>query len=245
MERLSPKAVIFDLGSTLIEYEKVPWPELGRHCNASGWRFLKEQGLEIPDEEPFNQAFEATKAAYRRIAEETMQEWTVPQVAREFFAKLGLQDSDGLERAFFEAYYQPVAKQIFVFDDALETLKRVRERFGMIGLVSNTIFPEETHRRELKRFGIEPLLDFAVFSSTFKLRKPHPDIFYKAANLAGVAPSECVYVGDRFREDVEGPAAIGMNAVLKVLSGREYPEDMPKWVRKIKTLSELEQHLDI
>jgi len=36
MIRIEPKAVIFDLGSTLIEYEGIPWPNLGRECDSAG-----------------------------------------------------------------------------------------------------------------------------------------------------------------------------------------------------------------
>jgi hypothetical protein len=35
MEKLQPRAVIFDLGSTLIEYEVIPWSEMNLYCAAS------------------------------------------------------------------------------------------------------------------------------------------------------------------------------------------------------------------
>jgi putative hydrolase of the HAD superfamily len=121
----------------------------------------------------------------------------------------------------------------------------LKQQHLVIGLVSNTVFPERAHRQELKRFGIEPYLDFAVFSSSLGRRKPHPDIFYKAANLAGAALPECVYIGDRYTEDVEGPNGVGMAAILKLWDGREYPADLPETTRTIRTLSELDRHLDL
>ena len=63
--------------------------------------------------------------------------------------------------------------------------------------------------------------------------------------MAGFAPSECVYIGDRYVEDVEGPNDIGMNAILKIVEGREYPQDMPDTLRTIRTLGELERHIEI
>ena len=42
MDKLKVKAVIFDLGSTLIEYEKVPWMELSVECIASVGDFLRK-----------------------------------------------------------------------------------------------------------------------------------------------------------------------------------------------------------
>ena len=244
MDKLCPRAVIFDLGSTLIEYEAIPWSEMNLYCSASARSFLYKKGYQVPDEQEFHQAYEAVKDSYRDKAAETLVEWTVMQAARELLARWKIEVDDDLMNRFFDAYYEPLGRRIYVYDDVLETLEWVKQNSRVIGLVSNTVFPERAHRKELKRFGIEHYLDFAVFSSTFGLRKPHPDIFYKAANLAGVAPSECVFVGDRYLEDVQGPDGIGMPAVLKLLERREYPQDMPETIRKITTLSELSEHLD-
>ncbi len=245
MELLRPRAVIFDLGSTLIEYETVPWDELNRICVANAYRYMTGEGYSVPAEEEFARGFDTIRERYRRVALDSLVEWSVPVVARELFKKFGVEAGDGLVDRFFDAYYAPVAERIYVYDDVLDTLNLIGSRIGKMGLISNTIFPERAHRDELSRFGIEPYLDFAIFSSTFRLRKPHPDIFYKAANLAGLAPAECVYVGDRYIEDVTGPVGIGMTPILKIVEGREYPADMPASVRKISTLAELADHLDI
>jgi len=245
VKQIESKAVIFDLGSTLIEYEGIPWPILGQECNAAGWKFLKDQRYQVPDEEEFNRLFDELREDYRMMAHDTMKEWTIIQIAAKLFAKLKLPADPGLIERYFEAFYEPVAKELYVYEDTRGILERIKTRYGIIGLVSNTVFPEETHRDELKRFGLAGFLNFALFSSTFGMRKPHPDIFYKAANLAGYAPSECVYIGDRFVEDYEGPTEIGMPAILKLVENREYPENVGTEVPTIKTLSELEFHLDI
>jgi putative hydrolase of the HAD superfamily len=245
MDKLHPRAVIFDLGSTLIEYETIPWSEMNVYCSASARKFLHKKGYNVPDETEFHQAYEAAKDTYRDKAAETLVEWTVTQAFKELMAKWAIEVDDDLLSRFFDAYYEPLGDRVYPYDDVLETLEKIKRQFRIIGLVSNTVFPEKAHRKELKRFGIEPYLDFAVFSSTFGRRKPHPDIFYKAANLAGVAPSECVFVGDRYLEDVQGPNAIGMPAILKLRDGREYPNDMPETIRTVTTLSELDKYLNL
>ena len=53
MEKLQPRAVIFDLGSTLIEYEAIPWPELNLVCLEKAYEFLVKKKIEIPEKEPF------------------------------------------------------------------------------------------------------------------------------------------------------------------------------------------------
>ena len=243
MEKLRPKAVIFDLGSTLIEYEALPWDELSRICVAAGHKMLVKKGFTVPGVEEFNEAFDRIKLTYREKANRDLIEWTVPELVAQLFEEVTLDASDGLVDKFFEAYYAPVAEKLYAFDDTVATLEAIRERFDIVGLISNTIFPESTHLHELDRFEIADFFDFTIFSSTLGVRKPHPDIFHKATNLAGYAPSECVYVGDRYLEDVVGPTKVGMPAILKVKADREYPEDMPEATRRIDTLSELREHI--
>ena len=243
MEKLKPRAVIFDLGSTLIEYEAVPWEELNKLCAVAGRKFLLKNGYAAPGEEEFHSALESAKSGFRKRAEEELIEWDVVQAAQTLFAKLGWTSSNGLAEEFFDAYYGPVEKHLYAYEDAVATLTGLRSQIRTIGLISNTVFPERAHHHELKRFGIAQFFDFTVFSSTFGLRKPHPDIFFKAANLAGAAPTECVYIGDRYKEDIAGPSAIGMPAILKVKQGRAYPEEMPALTRQIEHLSEIFEHL--
>ena len=245
MEKLTPKAVIFDLGSTLIEYEAVSWDELNLLCASSAREWLIEQGYEVPAESVFHQQFEGAKLAYRKAASETLKEWNVPMVSEPFLREIGIMATDDLVDRFFDAYYAPVDRLLYAYSDTIDTLEWIKQRGLTIGLISNTVFPERAHRRELQRFGIEPYLDFAVFSSSFKLRKPHPDIFRHACTLAGHAPHDCVYVGDRYVEDITGPNGIGMPAILRAKAGREYPSEMPPTTRRVETLSQLVEHLDI
>ncbi len=244
MDKIKPKAIIFDLGSTLIEYEVIPWDELGIECAESGRKFLVDRGYDLPEGNGFFEAFCEIRDTYREVAQEQLVEWDVPTVASKLFEKLGMIWNDDLVDAFFDAYYKPVDKRLYVYDDVPDTLEKLKAVYPVMGLVSNTVFPERAHLHELKRFGIESYLDFTVFSSTFRLRKPHPDIFYHAVNLAGFAPSECVYVGDRYIEDIQGPTEIGMHAILKVKEGREYPEEMPLLRRRIDAFAELMDHLE-
>lgn len=245
MEKLQPKAIIFDLGSTLIEYEAVPWPELAVECINKVGTFLKKKGYDVPDKGEFYSLFDEVKGMYRETAAKKLIEWSIPQAAATVLKKLNIDNENGLADKMFEEYYKPVDEKLYVYDDTKAMLELIKEKIGRIGLISNTIFPEQTHLKELKRFKIEKYFDFTIFSSTVGVRKPHPDIFIKAANMAGLAPGECVYVGDRYIEDVTGPNGIGMPAILKKLEIREYPEDMPETVRTITCLTELHDHIEL
>jgi putative hydrolase of the HAD superfamily len=244
MNQLTPKAIIFDLGSTLIDYPSTTWEEINVDCVAAVRQYLLRRKFSVPDEHEFYTAYEKIRQEYRAIAADTLVEWSVPQVLARLIEKLGLEIDDEIADKLFDAYYEPVRRYIFVYEDAIDVLSRIHEHYDAVGLVSNTVFPERTHLDELKRFGLAQHLTFKLFSSTFGLRKPHPDIFYKAANLAGFSPAECVYIGDRYLEDISGPNEIGMPAILRFQEGRDYPDDPFGETRQVMSLSDLERHFD-
>jgi putative hydrolase of the HAD superfamily len=144
-----------------------------------------------------------------------------------------------LAERFFEAYYHPVSEQLTLFADTAYVLQELKKKDITVGLVSNTIFPEEYHLRELKRYNLIQYFDFTVFSSTFGFRKPHQSIFEHAVKLAALPAENLVYIGDRYVEDYTGPIGAGLGAVLKFREGREYPDPMPEEVIVVKSLSEM------
>jgi len=244
MERLTPRAVIFDLGSTLISYPSTIWDEISDQCIANARDYVISQGHQMPSEEEVIAAYRVLRDGYRKSSAETLVEWSVEQLAEKLMEQFDVRATDELTLGFFNAYYERLIPHIYAYDDTRDVLSRIKEEYGVVGLISNTIFPERAHLDELERFGLQEFFSFTVFSSTIGMRKPHQDIFYHACNLAGLAPGECVYVGDRYIEDVTGPNRIGMPAVLRWHEQREYPDDMPYSTRQVRSLSELIQHFD-
>ena len=245
MQKLKPRAIIFDLGSTLIEYESVPWEKLVFECAEAARQFLLNLSIDLPPKDEFLDIFESTRLEFRAEAVKTLGEYTVPEASREILSRLGIDHDDELIEGMFGAYYQRVRDGLYIYADTLRTLQRIKESNITIGLISNTIFPESAHQGELTHFGISDYFDFTVFSSSFGKRKPHADIFRHAIRLAGCRPEEAVYIGDRYLEDITGPHAIGLQAILKVKNGREYPSEMPLAIRRIRNLAELADHIDL
>jgi putative hydrolase of the HAD superfamily len=83
-----------------------------------------------------------------------------------------------------------------------------------IGVLSNTIWSAQHHRRIFERDGVLDLIDGDVYSSEIPWAKPHPSAFRAAADAVGADPAECVYVGDRPFEDIHGSQQVGMRAIL-------------------------------
>ena len=216
------KAVLFDMGSTLIEFENYTWDVLGKRCALGGYDFLKRKDHDLPGFEEFSRALDQQFLTARSEVKESLKEFKVEKVARGLLGALNIATSDGLCWGFLESFYQPITEQLTLMDEALDVLKYFREKGLKIGLVSNTIFPADYHLKELKRFGLYPYLDAHHFSSEVGVRKPHPDIFRKTLGELSAEASQAVFVGDRLVEDVGGAQKVGMKGILRHHQNRDY-----------------------
>ena len=93
-------------------------------------------------------------------------------------------------------------------------LRRLRERGLKLGIVANQ---PEAARERLAR-GIGDLFD-SRHQRDHRPRKPDPRAFLAAAEALGVAPAECIMVGDRIDNDIAPAKALGM-ATIQFRSGR-------------------------
>jgi phosphoglycolate phosphatase len=80
----------------------------------------------------------------------------------------------------------------------------------------------------LEQLGLRTRFDCVVSGDTVAERKPHPLPLLHAAKLAGVAPGECIYVGDAER-DVQAAHAAGMSALVANYGYLLPGEDSAAW----------------
>jgi putative hydrolase of the HAD superfamily len=90
--------------------------------------------------------------------------------------------------------------------------------------------------RQVTANGISKLVDSVLFSSQFGRRKPAPEIYLAALESVGAAPEKALFVGDRVREDYDGPRAVGMRAVICTAHAAQSP---PDGIPTIASLSQL------
>lgn len=215
------EAVIFDLGSTLINYENHSWDELGRMGCAHAAPLIKGiSNVEISPELLWSDFHDAIDQMFINHTADLV-EIDLHEVTTTILKKLGINVIDGFAGRFIDAYYQPITEQCSLLPGAREILKKIKGADLKIGLISNTIFPADFHRAEMRKFGIHSYFDFTIFSSEFKFRKPKKEIFLKAIELAESKPETTIFVGDRLVEDIGGPQAAGIKAILKVTEDRD------------------------
>jgi len=94
------------------------------------------------------------------------------------------------------------------YDDAEQTLCRLREKGYRIGLISNT------HWRWLPETITEmnSCFDAITLSYIHGYAKPHPSIFHATLTKLDVKPDKCLHVGDDSIADVWGAKNAGMRA---------------------------------
>jgi len=124
-----------------------------------------------------------------------------------------------------------------LYDDVLSTLKTLKERKFVLGLLTNLNKDMNAICREL---GLEPYLDFVVTSGEVGSDKPAPPIFLAALQRAGVNASEAVHVGDQYNLDVLGARGVGITPIL-IDHYDIYPEVSD--CHRIHRLTELAEHL--
>jgi putative hydrolase of the HAD superfamily len=92
-----------------------------------------------------------------------------------------------------------------LYDDVLPTVKALKKRGLILGLISNLI---------IGKVGLESYLDFIVTAKEIGADKPQPPIFLAALERAGVDASEAVYVGDQYETDVVGARGVDIEPIL-------------------------------
>jgi len=239
------KGIIFDLGSTLIEFESRSWDEMTDEGQRLAYDHLIASDHSLPDYESFNDRLEEIKNQYRAAAAESLVEWCALDAWRKLLLQLGLENPEEQSRRSIDLFYNVVRDGVVLCEGALVTLQALKREGYKVGLISNTIFPRWSHEVDLDNFGLTPYIDFRIYSSEFGYRKPHLSIFEAGLEKIGLPANETIYVGDRYIEDVEGPMKAGMSAVLKYREGRDYPDPMPEGFDVIDKLSDLLKILDI
>lgn len=228
-----PKAILFDLGGTLVEYYK-----------ASEFHgILDEVLLDIQAMLFEKLAITFDEVTVGKRADEENRESGDNRV-RPLETRLAtiFQLGDlAKEHAFMmhlcKRFLKPILAKSHLFDDTLPCLAELKDLGFRLGIVSNTPWgsPGILWREELGRAGIARFVNPIVLDRDAGWRKPAGQIFQHAMDILKIEAKECLYVGDDPRWDIAGPRAIGMDAVLIMRSGGQ----APRGVMGIKDLHEL------
>ncbi len=95
-------------------------------------------------------------------------------------------------------------------DGALEVLSELRTRGCKLGLITDCTSEAP---RLWSESPFAPLFDATLFSCIEHVKKPDPAIYQRACERLGVAPQQCLYVGDGSSRELTGAQQVGMRPV--------------------------------
>ena len=125
-----------------------------------------------------------------------------------------------LERA--AARRLDVTRELLVADErTLDALDALRDEGFRLGLVSDSSIETPT---AWPGCPLASRIAATGFSCLLGVRKPHPGIYLHVTRRLGVAPEQCLYVGDGDSRELSGAAALGMTALRIRLPG-DRPSD--------------------
>ena len=216
------KAVLFDLGNTLVRYfERSEFPAILEQAILQVRDYLDEEGLLAVSAETMwrrvrRDDYEAEDHRVRPLEERLGRIFAIEPAPAPDWARRA--PARPLERA--EAMCRRFTRPIFAcgrcYEDALPALQQLRAECVKTALVSNTPWgsPGALWREELARLGLSGSLDVVVFCTDVGWRKPAGPIFERALALLGAEPRDCLFVGDDPRWDLAGARAVGIPAIL-------------------------------
>lgn len=135
-------------------------------------------------------------------------------------------DFPELREEFFRNYEQRMTRDTFAFEGVAQLLDELRARGFAWGVVTN-----KSMRFTGPLIQAMPLFATAgavVGGDSTPFSKPHPEPLLEASRRLGLAPRECLYVGDDERDVVAGRAA-GMPTVAATYGYLGGTPDVDRW----------------
>ena len=151
-------------------------------------------------------------------------------------------DFPALRDAFLAHYSANICKHTTLFPGMSELINKLEQRGLPWGIVTN-----KPHRYTLPLMHALNYAERAaclVSGDTCAHAKPHPEPLLHAARLIGVAPENCLYIGDDKR-DIQAGRAAGMKTLIALFGYIDPQADLASWQAdaSISTALELLDHL--
>lgn len=232
------KAVLFDLGDTILNFGKVRTTQAFLEGARQSHAFLREQGQPIG---AFWWYFARNLVRLRAkylLSDLLRRDFDSLEVLQTVGAKQGVELSTELWEQFAWLWYEPLARRAEVEPDLPQTLGMLRQMGCRLGIVSNTFVNRASLERQLEELGLLDLFATQLYSYEFSVRKPNQELFRIAADRIGEPFEAILFVGDRIDNDILPALECGMKAVLKdAYTNAGKPTPSNAW--RIERLAEL------
>jgi putative hydrolase of the HAD superfamily len=216
----SVKAVTFDLWDTIIhdDSDEPKRKVMGLRSKKAERRWLVWDALNRQNpisESQVTLAYDVADAAFNKVWHDQHITWPIADRLSVLLKGLG--------RTLPEPELERIVRlheemEVTVAPDPIpgigEALAALHGRYRLAIVSDAIVSPGRCLRRILESHGLARHFDGFAFSDEVGHSKPHRSMFEAAARQMGVGLAEIVHVGDRDHNDVKGPQALGMKAIL-------------------------------
>jgi HAD superfamily hydrolase (TIGR01662 family) len=223
------KAVIFDMGQTLVAHRKGltnTWDDYHK-------KFLKQLfDIEVPDEDFAKVTDEAWALVEKRMMQRatgpyekvTTEDWHI--FSKHILTRVGV--TGNLDEKTED--YQRLWGELRLDDDdafslvpgAEKTLRELKKRGYKLGLASNR---DTDPIDQLRYLNVSQSFDSVQWALTPGYAKPSPYMLIMNANEMNLNPMKCAFVGD-YKMDVEAAQRAGMVPILINKISKEDPSEL-------------------
>ncbi len=232
------KAVLFDLGDTILNFGKVDTTRAFLAGARASHAFLRQQGQPAAWFPWYFACNLVRMRVHYLISNLTHNDFDSLDVLKAIGARQGVKLSPAQWDEFAWLWYEALSRTAQVEPDLRETLDTLRGMGLKLGIVSNTFVSRASLARHLAQLGLLEFFPVQLYSYEYHFRKPSTEIFRIAAGKIGEATESIVFVGDRIDNDVLPAMKSGMHAVLKE-AYTNAGKPTPPGAHRVRLLSEL------
>jgi len=216
----SLQAITFDLWDTIVDddSDEPKRAAQGLRTKRAERRHLVHQALhaiEPIDQGVVDLAYDTAEAAFNTVWHDQHVTWTIAD-------RLGV-----VLRGLGRSLPQEVFDQVVVGHESMEVdiepnlidgcadaLAELSKQYTLAIVSDAIVTPGRRLRDLLQKHGVLQYFSGFAFSDEVGRSKPDRAMFQSAAEQLGVEIQQMVHIGDRDHNDVQGPHALGMQAVL-------------------------------
>jgi putative hydrolase of the HAD superfamily len=227
------KAILFDLGGTLIDSEEF---------FDTFQRILKRKGIRRSKHDVEEAMLEAEQQLKNKYRDEVPKDseyyvrWNLGILHRLDIHERDTELAEEIDKHWFD--YMKIRPH----EGLLEVLRTLKERGLKLGIVTNGYQSDLDKILPMLRLG--NVFDILVAADTIGRKKPDPEIFLHAIMKLRVSASETVFVGDEYENDYLGAKKAGLIPFLLQAKRKRVKRDVPSAINVIHSLPELLSKID-
>ena len=232
------KAVLFDLGDTILNFGRIKASELFTDASRESHAFLEKCQQPVAGMLRYGLVNLFGIRLGHLISNITGKDFDSLLLLKKYGDKRGFELTTEQWQEVNWLWYLPLRQKTILENNIAETLQRLKDMGLKLGIISNTFVNGHALDRHLEEEGLLDFFPIRLYSYQFNFRKPDKRIFLEGAKQIEVDPRNIMYIGDRIDKDVKGSVRAGMTPVLKkayTSQGKKAPEG----THKIDTIAQL------